>query len=199
MSGLNRAVLAVLGAIMIVAGVLVGMITTGVLGQLLGASGTGLVQPMPAAPIVPMDLSRPPTMITAILAGAGVVLVALGLWWLQAQLPRGTAPNVFRMHTDAASGLTVVEPRAINQAIERQLATLPGIVEANASVRGAVQAPHVTLRVTVDERADIAEVVRLINSEVARDLALAFDSTIDQLGVLIDIGRQKHTAQVAAL
>ena len=200
MSRGNRMILMVLGIVLVVAGLLVISINTGVLGDLLQRAGSSRVQPSATDPIVPAGTSDlVPTSGLVVALVVGVSVVGLALWWLSAQLPRRHRPSDFRLHQDSRRGSTIVTPAALNQAVQHQVEQLPGVVAATVTVSGAVQAPQLSVRVTVDDRSDVAQVVRRISTDVAGGLALAMGSTVERLGVLVDIDKKKRTAATAAL
>lgn len=200
MSGVNRLVLLVVGLAALLAGAAVMLINSSLLGRLLDQTGTGLVQPTPSEPILSPGVTSAPT--TAVLVGCvvgGLTVGGLALWWLLAQLPHRTPTSDFRLHDDADRGSTVVTPKALDQAIQWQVEQLPGVVTAKASVAGAVQAPSLQVRVTVDDRADVGEVLSKITTEVTSGLAVALDTTVDRLAVLVDIGHKRYNAQAATV
>jgi len=193
-------VLGVLGLVALLAGAAVLLINTGLLGPLLNQTGTGLVQPTSSGPILPPGATAAPT--TVVLVGGvvgGLAVGGLALWWLLAQLPRRAPTSDFRLHDDADRGSTVVTPRALDQVVQWQVEQLPGVVNAKASVGGAVQAPNLQVKVTVDDRADVAEVLSQITTEVTSGLALALGTTVDRLGVLVDIGHKRYDALAATV
>lgn len=200
MNGVNRLVLLVLGVAALLAGAAVLLVNTGLLGRLLDRAGTGLVQPSSSDPMLPTGTTSAPT--TVVLVGClvgGLAVAGLVLWWLLAQRPRRTITSDFRLHADADAGSTVVTPAALDQAVRWQVEQLPGVVSAKVSVTGAVQAPSLQVRVTVDDRADVSEVLGKITGEVTSGIAVALDSTVDRLGVLVDIGHKRYNAQVATV
>jgi hypothetical protein len=80
-----------------------------------------------------------------IVAGAVVGLVLLGLAWLLPQLRRSNAAKAYRLQDDAVLGLTVCHPDVLTAAVEDDVETLPGVTRAQAVIRGAVDAPELTL------------------------------------------------------
>ena len=192
--------LVVLGLASLLAGATVISVSSGLLGRLLDRTGTGLVQPESGDPILPPGVSSAPTVVVLIgcLVG-GLTVGGLALWWLLAQVPRRTRTSDFRLHDDTDRGTTVVTPTALDQAVQWQVEQLPGVVTVKASVTGAVQAPSLQVRVTVDDRADVGEVLSTITTEVTSGLAVALDTTVDRLGVLVDIGHKRYDAQAATV
>jgi hypothetical protein len=200
MSAINRWVIGLLGVLLVLGGALVTMINTELLGTLLARAGSDRVQPDRTAAIVPPTaVSGGQPWLLVIIAVVAVLVAALAVCWLLASLPRRNPATAFRVHQDPVAGTTIIEPAALNQAVAHQVEQVSGAIAATVSVRGAVQEPHLAVRVTVDERADIAEVVRAIGSDVAGGLALALDHTIERLAVLVDIDRRTLTAPEASL
>ena len=200
MSGISRALLTVLGLAAVLAGVLVILINTNLLGLILQQLGTGRRQPAANDPMLPLDVTAAPDpALMGILLGAAVLVAVLSVWWLVAQLPRSVPTPDFRLQSDVSRGSTVVTPLALGTAISRQLEQLPGVSRGTAVVRGAVQAPHVEIRATVDDRSDVADVVARIVTEVGGGLADALGHPVDRLQVLIGVGRPDRTDAAAVL
>lgn len=200
MSRLNRVLLVVVGLVVAAGGAFALLVSTGLLGLILTGLGSTLIQPDPSAPILAGGtVDDASSTVLLIAAGAGVVVVALAIWWIAGQVRRPTQVTDFRLHTDPGEGSTVVVPGALDQAIEGQIELLPGVVRVKAAVAGAAQAPQLLVRVTVDDRSDIAETVRRISSDVAGALASSLGGRLDWLGILVDVGRTRTTVSEVEL
>ncbi len=196
---LNRAWLTVLGVLLLLAGLAVLLI------------GTGLL--IPAARAVGLDVSRPTpsnhlfgagttaafslTWVVLVTAVVGVVVGLLGLAWLVAQIPRSNEAKPFRLHDDARTGLTRCEPSVLTDAVEEQVKALPGVQNASAVLRGNASAPDLTLKVTASDRTDLPRLLATIQNTVASDLAGALDTQLRRLGVQVEVDNVKtKTSQI---
>ena len=200
MSGVNRIILGVVGLALLVGGVLVLLINTNLLDAVLLQLGSVRRQPRSTDPMLPVGLTAAvaPSLM-AVIGAAALLLAAFAVWWLAAQFRRPAQTPDFRLQSDVSRGSTVVTPTALGAAISSQLERLPGVVQATAVVRGAVQAPHLAVRVTVDDRSDVADVVATIVSEVGGGLAVALGSTVDSLKVLVGVDRSGGTDSTAVV
>lgn len=200
MSGVNRVVLGVVGLLLLLSGVLAIMINTNLLEVVLRQLGSPRRQPRAADPMLPVGLTTAPAPALMAIIGAAALLVAvLSAWWLAGQFRRPAKTPDFRLQSDVSRGSTVVTPAALSAAVSSQLERLPGVLKASAVIRGAAQAPHLVVRVTVDDRSQVAEVVARIVSEVGGGLAIALGSTVDSLKVLVGVDRASGTDAAAVL
>lgn len=182
-AGVNRFWLCVLGLIMIVAGAL---------GVAIGAGWIAWIPvpvelPAPTAPI----LTDPGAdqVVMMILIAAGLLIMLAGLAWLVRQLPRSGSVKPFRLHDDPADGITTVDPAVIGEAVRGQLESFRGIAAAAVRLRGSVRHPELTIKITADEQADVAELVDRIRTQAVADLEQALDATVTRLAVQVEIDR----------
>lgn len=192
-SRLNRTWLTILGVLLLLAGAAGVLLSTGRAASLARQTGLGWVPPAPgrrlfgAAAAGAFGL----TWVVVLTALVAVVLGLLGLAWLVAQVPRANAAKPFRLHDDARTGLTRVESDALADAVETQVRSLPGVGAASAVIRGSGAEPDLTLKVTVDDRTDIAALVSRLHDEVATDLGDALDTPLRRLGVQVEVSPGK--------
>lgn len=200
-SGLNRGWLAVLGVLLILAGAAGVLISTGLWVTLAAAAGLALNRPTATSHVLGSQTTSFLGM-TAVVVGVGVlgvILGLLGLAWLLAQIPRTNAAKAFRLHDDAATGLTVVEPGVLTHAVEHDLENLPGVSNASAVLRGTAAAPELTVKVTAHDRTDIQQLLASIHGDVAGNLSTAMDAPLKRLGVQVDIGGSRRTTDHVTL
>ncbi|MBT2586539.1 hypothetical protein [Arthrobacter sp. ISL-95] len=187
---LNRTWLLILGILALAGGVL----------TLLAANGTlhAMSPAMPAAesPVVTGDLHTvfEPAYVTAIVLVAGVLIGALGLSWILAQIPRRNPADTYRLHQDPASGTTLCDAAALASAVENQINTLPGVVGSSALLRGTAMEPDLTMKITVNNRADIQDVLHRINTTVIPDLSTALETPLRRTGIQIEISGRNALA-----
>jgi hypothetical protein len=171
----NRVWLAILGLLCLAAGIWALLLATGTVG--------------PAADPV---LGGPPEAVTGpdyapvVALIAGLLLGLLGLWWILAQIPRSLASGPFRLQEDAARGITVCDPSVLASAVQHETEQIPGVVGASAMLRGSAEEPDLTLKVTVNARADIRAVLDRIQGTVVPDLAGSLETPLHSLGIHLE-------------
>lgn len=202
---LNRTWLTFLGVLLVLLGAAGLLLATGQAAALVRRAGLGWTPPQTGqrlfgdATATALGL----TWVVVLTAVVGVVVALLGLAWLLAQIPRKHEAKPFRLHDDAETGLTRVDPGVVTDAVEAQAKSLPGVNGAAAVLRGSVERPDLTLRVTVDDRTPIPEVLERLHREVAGDLAGALDTRLHRLGVQVEVssarsGKDRITVVPAA-
>ncbi|WP_030016294.1 hypothetical protein [Curtobacterium sp. S6] len=189
----NRTWLAIIGFVLLAAGVLWGIVAAGLLagaGSLWEPSGT----PLSGASDV-LDAEW--------LAGAaiivGIVLGLWGIWWLVRQAPRSAAASTFRFQRDPQHGVTLVEPKVIASAVAEHVQTLTYVTDAKAGLKGQRTNAELILNVTVNERADLPTVTREIREQVLPAASRVLGSPVDRVGIAYAVSRDsrsKRTVQV---
>ena len=192
-SRLNRAWLTVLGVLLLLAGLLVLLIGTGLLAPAARAVGLGLDRPAPTNHVFGSGTATAfaLTWVVLVTAVAAVVVGLLGLAWLVAQIPRNNEAKPFRLQDDAETGLTRCAPSVLTDAVEEQVRALPGVQSASAVLRGTAARPDLTLKVTASDRTDLPRLLASVQNSVAADLAGALDTTLRRLGVQIEVDTAK--------
>lgn len=196
---LNRAWLTILGVLLLLAGLAVLLIGTGLLAPAARAAGLGLSRPTPANHLFGAagTAAFALTWVVLVTAVGGVVVGLLGLAWLIAQIPRTNQAKPFRLHDDAQTGLTRCESSVLSDAVEEQLKALPGVQNASAVLRGTSTAPDLTVKVTASDRTDLSRLLSSIQNDVAGDLAGALDTKLRRLGVQLEVNTAKNkTSQI---
>ena len=195
-SRLNRTWLTILGVLLLLvgaAGILLGL---GQAAPLLRSSGLGWVPPQPDRHLAGSASAGAFAQSWVVLLTAAVALVValLALAWLLAQIPRANAAKPFRLHDDARTGLTRVESDVLTRAVEAQVKNLPGVTAASAVIRGSAEHPDLTLRVTADDRTDVAGLLERLHHSVAADLGDALDTRLRRLGVQVEISAARSSS-----
>jgi hypothetical protein len=163
---LNRTVLALLGLLCLAAGGVVLLIGTGLLGDLL---------PVPAdAPLLPPRLVLPGWGPSAV-AAVAVVIGLLALRWLIAQTIRRPASSNWQLSPDTTTGTTHIDSDAAVRPLADEIEDYPGVRSATASLTGPRQHPHLYLRVSADDHADISELRRRIGANAIPRLTQALN------------------------
>lgn len=198
---LNRVWLTVTGVVLLLIGVTGVLASTGALTQLLTAAGTGINGPVAGAPTLGQDAGRllGQTLAAVVVAVIGVILGLLGLAWLLAQIPRANAAREFRLRDDAITGLTVCDPGILAAAVEDEVSAYAGVNDASAVLRGTAKAPELTVKVSVDDRADIRQLLSAIREQATANLSSAMDVPLAHLAIQLDIERGKRATTSAVL
>ena len=117
---LNRAWLAVTGLVVLLVGIVAALIAFGLLARIITAAGIGLEVPSSSSKVLGSSIGEfldQPVAVVAV-GVVGVILGALGLAWLLAQIPRANAAKPFRLQDDAVRGLTVCTADVLTAAVE---------------------------------------------------------------------------------
>jgi hypothetical protein len=184
---LNRSWLAVIGLVLLIAG-LVGLGVQLQLWQQL-LPGLAVTWPSPGNPLLGDAGWLDAAWFPAVAAALGVVLALLGVLWLVAQVPRRDAAKPFRLHDSAADGLTRCAPGVVTDAVEAQVEAVPGVRSASAVLRGSATNPDLTVRVAVSDDADLVRLLTTLDTDVASDVGTALDTRLARLGVVVDVDR----------
>ncbi|PYI65713.1 hypothetical protein CVV68_16850 [Arthrobacter livingstonensis] len=135
--------------------------------------------------------------VVSVLLIVGVIAGVLGLLWMIAQIPRKNAAGTYRLQGHDAGGFTVCDPAVLAGAVENQVNILPGVVAASAMLRGSANAPDLTLKVTVNDRANIQDLIHRIDSTILLDLANALEAPLQRARLQVDVsGRTQRTGTV---
>ena len=181
-NGVNRAVLGLLGLVLLAAGAL--GLAVG-----FGAFGSG---PRPLLPQPVRDFAKDQPWFWWAVAALCLVLALLGLRWFLAQL---TTDRVGRLDltTDDRDGRTIVHSSALTDAVEAEVGNLRGVAGASAHLleRGG---HRLVLTVDLAEYADIAEVRRTLEDRVVAHARQA----IDDPDLLVDIELRPGKARSAS-
>lgn len=175
----NRTLLFLLGALLLLAGVALGLVATGTvswapapqtaLGSLLEPVGEYLL---------PLGIA------------ATVLATLLGLWWLAHQIPTKDRTIPYRLADDPATGTVTVEPSVLAQAVQEQLEGLPGITRARAELAGTAAHPELLIRASLSPRTEVARVLEQIYGEAVPDLEAALETRLTHVAVELDATRE---------
>lgn len=189
---LNRTWLAILGILCLAAGTALLLQTNGTLQTLLS---TAPAWQSVVAGDLQAFLAQPWVAAAALLIG--VIIGVLGLLWIIAQIPRKNRAGAYRLHDDGSQGFTLCDPSVLAAAVEKQINTLPGVVTSAALLRGTAMAPDLTLKVTVNDRADVRDVIHRIQTTTLPELSSALEAPLQSSRMQIDVsGRTQSTGTV---
>lgn len=199
---LNRAWLAVIAVVLLLAGGAGVLLASGLGKDLAAAANLALVPAAPESPVFagpPLDAVSNPVGAALILAGAALIAL-LALSWLGAQIPRRHQASTLRLHSDhGRDGYTRCEPRVVADAVAHEVEALPGVTSASALIRGSANQPELNLDVKVEDRADIQDVISRINGEVTANLETALEVPLRKVAVLFNISTQRGNDKAAVL
>ncbi|MDJ0358530.1 hypothetical protein [Paenarthrobacter sp. PH39-S1] len=189
---LNRIWLTILGILALAAGVALLLQSSGQMHVLANTAPSG-------DRVVTGDLHAvfAASWVVVIMLVVGVIMGVLGLLWVIAQIPRKNTAGAYRLHDDGGEGFTVCEPSVLATAVENQVNTLPGVVTSSALLRGTAKAADLTLKVTVNDRTDVQDLIRRFETSTLPDLSSALEAPLQRSRVQIDIsGRTQSTGTV---
>lgn len=190
---LNRAWLAVIGLVVLLAGIVAALIALGLLARIITAIGIGLAVPVTSSKVLGSGVGAffdQPVAVGLL----GVILGVIGLAWLMAQIPRTNAAKPFRLQDDAARGVTICRADVLTDAVEADAERLLGVADASAVLRGTARQPELTLKVTVNDRTDIQRLLHSLQAETAARLVSAMETPLKHLAVQVHVTTSRPTA-----
>ena len=190
---LNRAWLAVIGLVVLLAGIVAALIALGLLARITTAIGIGLGVPVTSSKVLGPGVGAffdQPVAVGLL----GVILGVIGLAWLMAQIPRTNAAKPFRLQDDAARGVTICRADVLTDAVEADAERLLGVADASAVLRGTARQPELTLKVTVNDRTDIQRLLHSLQAETAARLVSAMETPLKHLAVQVHVTTSRPTA-----
>ncbi|KQN94799.1 hypothetical protein [Arthrobacter sp. Leaf69] len=189
---LNRTWLAILGILALAAGAALLLQSNGTLHALLNTARfwefvvTGDLHAFFAQPWV-----------VAVILIIGVIMGVLGLLWIIAQIPRKNRAAAYRLHDDGSQGFTLCDSSVLATAVESRINNLPGVVTSAALLRGTARAADLSLRVTVNDRADVQDLIHRIQTSTLPELSSALEAPLQRSQLQIDVsGRTQSTGTV---
>ncbi|OFE14998.1 hypothetical protein BA895_07605 [Humibacillus sp. DSM 29435] len=199
-SGLNRTWLAIIGLVVLLTGAVATMVATGLFATVLSgsartsvpASGDHLLEPG----ATDFFANQGVIIGTAVL---GIVLALLGLAWLVAQVPHTRSAAPLRLRDDAATGLTSATSAVLADVVVADLETLPDVTSASAVLRGSASRPQLTLKLTASDRSDVRALLSSVQTGPVSRLAGALDTTLEHLGVQVDVSPERRTSDSVTL
>lgn len=169
---LNRALLAVLGLVLLAAGAFALVTHFGALRVL-----------DPAAPVVP-SLSAPPTWVYYAVIAVAVVLGLLCLRLLAAQAFRRPRPGTWRFETEPERGGTKLSGSVATEPLAEEVTAYQGVRSVNATLAGRREDPTLYLTVGTEQGADLGELRERIDEHAVPRLRRALD--LDALPVVLE-------------
>ena len=193
-TGLNRTWVAILGLVLLVAGLFGAAVGTGLLRQI---TSTGPRQDDRLLTSGLDDVVTHPAAVWGI-GLVGLLLAILGIAWLLAQIPRTNAAPTLRFH-DATDGLTTCAPGVVTAAFAEDVEMVDGVTDADAVLRGTQAAPELTLRLTTNDRTDIQQLLATVQDEAVARLETALGRPLHRLAIQVDVSPARRTSDSITL
>ncbi|MDJ0314816.1 hypothetical protein [Arthrobacter sp. H35-D1] len=186
---LNRTWLAILGILVLVAGVAVLLQATGILQNVLQT-------PLRGAKIVTGGLHPffAQQWLVILFLAVGIIVGVLALLWIIAQIPRKNLAETYRLQQPGAQGRTTCDPSVLADVVVHQINTLPGVVASSALLRGTADEPDLTLKVTVNDEADVRALLRHLESTTFMELSTALETPVIKRRVQIDVSARNQNS-----
>lgn len=163
---LNRTVLVLLGLLCLAVGGAVLLVGTGLLGDLLPVQAD--------APLLPLGLVLA-AWLPAVVAAVAIIIGLLALRWLAAQPIRRPPSSIWQLSPDTRTGTTHIDSNAAARPLADEVEDYPGVRSATARLTGPRPHPHLHLRVSADDHADISDLRRRIDDDAIPHLAHALN------------------------
>lgn len=153
----DRSLAALIGLLLLAAGVLVALLSYGVFGS--GRAGRPLLDP------VALDTLNAHLLVSRLVAiGVGLLLVVLGLVWAARSLRPERRPD---LTLDGGSDTAIViSSAAAADAVAGQAATLPGVGRAKARMVGTDTAPALRVTLWLTDDAEVRDVLDRLHRDV---------------------------------
>lgn len=188
----NRAILFLLGLVLLLAGAAVIATAAGLLSQLFGQWEQG---PAPGDSLGAAD-ALPAWLPGAVLA-ASALLVLLGLWWIITAVPRTDRAGEFQLHADGRDGVTRLNTTVLQRAIGESAETVPGVVSSTVRLEGTAKAPGLLMKVEIDERSNIRDSVERLHRQTFAEVEQSLQAPLSGVRLIIDPVRHSSRSQDA--
>ena len=162
---LNRVLLVLLGALLLAAGVLTLVRSFGGFGQVLAQDRLLEAQ----SRFVDRN-----GWVWIVVAAVAVLVALLALRWLIAQLRTDRVSSI-ELEPDMRRGATTLRASAVTTALCEEVESYRGVRSASARLLHSNRHPDLTLTVTLDDRADIADTRARIENDAVAHVRQAMD------------------------
>lgn len=147
--GFERGVVTLVGLIIAVAGITALIVGTGLFG--IFRAQRPILDPL----VLWLMLHYPiPSIVAAVVVG--IVLVAVGGWWISRALRPETRPDM-RLRTESPGDVTV-ESNALSEAIRTDAESLGGVTRARVRMTGTTQRPTLRMTLSLQEGTNVRQV-----------------------------------------
>ncbi len=186
---LNRTWLAILGILIVAAGAALLLQATGILQKVLQT-------PSPGTKIVTGELHSffAQQWLIILFLFISVVVGVLALLWIIAQIPLKNSAEAYRLHQPGAQGRTSCDPSVLATAVEHQINSLPDVVTSTVILRGTADEPDLTLKVTVNDRANIRDLLNHLEKTTMAELSTALDAPLHKRRIQIEASARNQNS-----
>lgn len=199
---MNRVWLGLIGAALVALGVVGVALGTGAAGSVRRAVAERTTMSLPDPPPADGRVGDGMPSAADLLPGAAVVLVgvsavlaALAIVWIVRAIPRLPPAWRLQLQYDGREGITAVSSRVIERAAERDAQQLDGVLAAHIAITGTASAPEVLAHVEVDERQDLARVLRRSVERICGGMAATLQTDLRAVSLVLDPVRDAEPAQ----
>ncbi|WP_380166355.1 alkaline shock response membrane anchor protein AmaP [Jannaschia sp. R86511] len=191
---LNRTLLALLGAVLLLSGAAVLALATGALSGVL----PGLAPPdQPVLPEAALGYLLEQPWVPVAVAALGVLVALLGLRWLLAQLPRRSGTGRIGLGGEPGRGVTRLDASTVADAVEHDVEGYAGVRSAHAAVSGGRSQTTLTLSLVVDPGTDLRALTERVRDHAQARLARALGVDEVRGRLLVTTGRGGGSTTVA--
>ncbi|MFD3442902.1 hypothetical protein ACFWU3_36060 [Streptomyces sp. NPDC058685] len=177
---LNRLLLAIVGVLLLAAGVFA-----------LARHYARLTSLEPHATLIPAPGS-PPTWIWWVTAAVAITLGLLMLRWTAAQTARRPKHQTWHLEQNPEQGSTELATDTATVPFLKEVTTYPGVHNAHATIAGTRQHPTLVMRISTEQDSDLTTIGRHLKDNGLPRLRQALD--LDTLPVTVEYRFTTHTA-----
>jgi hypothetical protein len=183
-AGLNRALLTVIGILLLLGG---GYVVARGLGLL---TRVGWPAQDSGSPLLPAGTTLQPWVPYAVIALA-VVIGLLSLRWIVAQTGRRASSQTWRIGSDQDRGTTRLDTSSATSAFADEIETYTGVSSASAVITGARAQPELHLTLSVEQYASVNELRDRVDTDALPRLRQALE--LDELPteILVRLGAKR--------
>ena len=184
----DRWLVALIGLVLLAAGVGVTLLSYGVFGT--ARAGRPLLDP-----IMVDTVATEPVLWRAIAIAGGIALAVLGLAWVARAVRPEPRPDVV---LDGGPDTTIlVRSGAAADAVAAQAGTLAGVARARARLVGSTATPALRVTLWLTDDADVRAVLRHLDEEALATARSALDLTALPVAVRLEVERPHPAPRVA--
>jgi hypothetical protein len=187
-AGADRWLVALIGLVLLVVGVGVAVLSSGVFGT--ARAGRPLLDPIMVA-MVALD----PVLSRVIVIAGGIMLAVLGLAWVARSVRPEPRPDV--VLSGGPDTTILVSSGAAADAVAAQAGTLPGVGRARARLVGSTAAPALRVTLWLTDDADVRAVLQRLHNEVTATSRSALDLPALPVAVRLEVERPRPAPRVA--
>lgn len=183
----DRSIVALIGLVLLAAGVGVALLSYGVFG--VARSGRPLLDPIAVAAV-----AADPLLWRGVAIVGGLLLAVFGLAWVARSVRPEPRPDM-RL-ADGPDTTILVSSAALGEAVAGQAGALPGVARARARLVGSAAAPALRVTLWLADDADVRAVLRGLHDEVVATARAAFELPVLPVAVRLELERPHAASRV---